>query len=139
MPNFSSTQYTNQITNKYITDSRDRGGPIYCLTFSYTVSTDVSGDTVNLVLAPSGWQILGFDISNDAMGSSTTMSIGDAGSATRLYPATSVTSAGKITGLLSAGQNFRYTADTIIIATWGGATPTTTAVLKGLFYFIPAA
>lgn len=138
MANVNSTQYANIFVNKYITDARDIRGRAVPLPFDHTVASDANGDTVNLTVIPANSKVVGLDVANEALGASTTLSIGDAGSATRYLAATAVTSAGKNTGLLIAGQNYEPTSDTIVIATWGGATPTNGAKISGVIWIIPA-
>lgn len=132
MATFNSASYLALEVNKGLADPRDEGGREYLLPFQHTVGTEASGDIVNLRAIPKGCQVVGLDVSNDALGAATTMSLGDTQSATRYLAATAVTTAGKNSGLLTAGQNFRPTVDTIFILTWGGATPTAAAVVKGV-------
>lgn len=138
MPNVNSTQYANIFVNKYLTDARDIRGRAVPLPFDHTVASDAQNDTVNLTVIPANSKVVGLDVANEALGASTTLSIGDAGSATRYLAATGVTSAGKNSGLLIAGQNYEPTSDTIVIATWGGATPTNGAKISGVIWIIPA-
>jgi len=138
MANVNSTQYANIFVNKYITDARDIRGRAVPLPFDHTVNSDANGDTVNLTVIPANSKVVGLDVANEALGASTTLSIGDAGSATRYLAATAVTSAGKNTGLLIAGQNYEPNSDTIVLATWGGATPTNGAKISGVIWIIPA-
>ena len=139
MPNFNSATYLKLYVNKYLATQQDRGGPVFCLPFTHTITTEVAADTVNLCVIPAGAMVLDWAFANDAMGASTTMALGDAGSSTRYYPATSVTAAGKAAGNLTAGQLYIPTADTIVLATFARATPTAAAVLKGYFLVILAA
>lgn len=138
MANSNSTQYANIFVNKYLTDARDIRGRAVPLPFDHTVASDAQNDTVNLTVIPANSKVVGLDVANEALGASTTLSIGDAGSATRFLAATAVTSAGKNSGLLIAGQNYEPTSDTIVIATWGGATPTNGAKISGVIWIIPA-
>lgn len=133
MANFSGTLYTSVYVNKYVADARDYRGNTKAIPFNHTITTEVAADTVNLCVLPAGCEVLDWAFTNDAMGAATTMSLGDAGSATRFYVATSVTAAGKAAGPLTAGMLYRPTADTIVLATFAGATPTAAAVLKGYF------
>lgn len=138
MANKDSTQYAALYTNKYLADARDlRGRPMF-LPFDHTVASDANGDTVNLCVIPAYTKVVDIAVANEALGASTTLSIGDAGSATRYLAATAVTSAGKNSGLLNAGQNYEPTSDTIVIATWGGATPTNGAKISGYIVVIAA-
>ena len=137
MANKDSTQYTAVFVNKYVTDARDIRGRAVPLPFEHTVASDANGDTVNLTVIPANSKVVGLDVANEALGAATTLSLGDAGVATRFLAATAVTSAGKNTGLLVAGQNYEPTSDTIVLATWGGATPTNGAKISGVLWIVP--
>lgn len=138
MANKDSTQYANIYTNRYLVDAKDLRGRLMALPFDHTVASDAQNDTVNLCVIPAYTKVIDISVANEALGASTTLSIGDAGSATRYLAATSVTSAGKNSGLLIAGQNYEPTADTIVIATWGGATPTNGAKISGFILVMAA-
>ena len=139
MANKDSLLYAKLHTNKQVSLPTDRGGFMYAIPIEHTVAADANGDTVNLAVLPLGAKILDIDLAYDALGASTTLSIGDAGSATRYIPSTGVTAAGRVQGpSTTAGQNFIQTADTILLLTWGGATPTNAATLKGVVKIIPA-
>lgn len=139
MPNKDSTQYAAIHTNKYLADARDKGSRVVGIPFDHTVASDAQNDTVNLCVIPAYAKVVDLCVANEALGASTTLSIGDAGSATRYLAATAVTSAGKNQGLLAAGQNYEPTSDTIVFATWGGATPTNGARISGCLFVIMAA
>ena len=138
MANLNSAQYTAIYVNKYPADARDLNGRVVPIPFDHVVGADVNTDTVNLCVLPARCKVIGLDVANSALGASTTLSLGDAGSGTRYLAATAVTTAGKNTGLLSAGQNYEPTTDTIVLATWGGANPTAAGTISGVFYVIPA-
>ncbi len=137
MANLNSTLYANVFVNKYVADARDIRARAVPLVFEHTVNSDANGDTVNLTVIPAYHKVIGLDVANEALGASTTMSLGDAGSATRYLAATGVTSAGKNNGLLIAGQSYEPTSDTIVLLTWGGATPTNGAKVHGVLWVLP--
>lgn len=138
MANKDSTQYAALYTSKYLADARDLRGRVMVLPFDHTVASDAQSDTVNLCVIPAYSKVIDISVANEALGASTTLSIGDSGSATRYLAATGVTSAGKNSGLLIAGQNYEPTSDTIVFATWGGATPTNGAKISGFITVIAA-
>jgi len=138
MANLNSAQYANIYVNKYLVDARNFDGRAVPIPFDHVVGSDANGDTVNLAVIPANCKVVGLDVANSALGAATTLSLGDAGSATRFLAATAVTSAGKNTGLLVAGQNYKPTADTILLATWGGAAPTAAGTISGVLWVIPA-
>ena len=133
----NSTLYTNVYVNKQVTDARDRGGRAVPIPFQHTVGADTTADTVQLCVLPANCEVVGLDVSNDACGGTCTLALGDSGSATRYMAATSVVSAGKNNGLLSAGMRYRPTADTIVVGAWAGSNPTAAAVIKGVFWIVP--
>lgn len=137
MANLNSAQYLSIHVNNYLADARDRGGRAVPIPFDHVVGADVNGDTVNLAVIPARCKVVGLDVANSALGASTTLALGDAGSATRFLAATAVTSAGKNSGLLVAGQNYEPTADTILLATWGGANPTAAGTISGVLWVVP--
>lgn len=139
MANLNSAQYLSVHVNKYLADARDVAGRAMPIPFDHVVGSDANGDTVNLCVLPARCKVVGLDVANSALGASTTLAIGDAGSATRFLAATAVTSAGKNSGLLVAGQNYEPAADTIVLATWGGATPTAAGTISGVIWVMPAA
>lgn len=136
MGNTNSTLYANIFVNKYLADARDIRGRVIPLVFEHTVSSEANGDTVNLTVIPAYHKVIGLDVANEALGASTTLSLGDSGSATRYLAATGVTSAGKNSGLLIAGQSYEPTSDTIVLLTWGGATPTNGAKVYGVLWVL---
>lgn len=138
MANLNSAQYASVYVNKYLVDARNFDGRAVPIPFDHVVGADVNGDTVNLAVIPANCKVVGLDVANSALGASTTLSLGDAGSATRFLAATAVTTAGKNSGLLVAGQNYKPTADTILLATWGGANPTAAGTISGVMWVIPA-
>lgn len=138
MANLNSVQYAYIHVSKYLVDARDLRGRAVPIMFDHVVTTDVNADTVNLAVIPAFSKVVGMDVANSALGASTTLSLGDAGNATRYLAATSVTAAGKNSGLLVAGQNYEPTTDTIVLATWGGANPTAAGSISGVIWVVPA-
>ena len=134
----NSTLYTNLHVNKYVADARDKGGRHVDIPFAHTVGSDTTSDTVLLCVIPANSEVVSLDVSFDACGGSCTMALGDSGSATRFMAATSVVSAGKFNGLLTAGMRYRSTSDTTVFITWAGSNPTASAVIKGVIGTVPA-
>lgn len=131
MANKDSTLYA---TRKQFVDARDSGGNDLTLRISHTVASDAQNDTVNLVELPLNCQVVDGAITWDALGASTTLSIGDLTSGTRYVNAKAVTSAGRASfPEARAGMNYRPSIanDRTLIATWGGATPTNGAIIEG--------
>jgi hypothetical protein len=131
MADKDSTLYAGR---KTFVDARDSGGNDLTIRISHTVASDANGDRVFLVEFPANCQVVDGVISWDALGASTTMSIGDTTSGTRYLAATAVTTAGATRfPVPRAGMNYRpvIAADRILCLTWGGATPTNAAVVEG--------
>lgn len=79
-----------------------------------------------------GERVLEVILGNDALGASTTLTVGDGASANRFITSTD-TSTAKVTRLnVIGGQNYEYTADDTIDVTLGGATGTGTIELTVL-------
>lgn len=100
-------------------DLNDVGGIGYGDTFA-------SGDVLKISAIPAGWVVLAAGIQIVAAGdTSTTMSLGDTGSATRFISAGSSASTAYLSGLTAHA----YTAVDTLEITVGGA-----SVTKGIFY-----
>ncbi len=131
MPDKNSIPYTNR---KVLIDPRDYGGNVIRIKLNWTVAADANGDRIFMAELPFNCQIDDGAISWDALGAATTMSIGDQTSGTRYLNALAVTTAGRSSfPVPRAGMNFRpaTAAERVLCVTWGGATPTTTAVIEG--------
>ena len=98
--------------------------------------TYLNGDTINIAKMVSGERFIGGVLLNGILGASTTLSVGDAGSATRFLAATS-TAAAAVTQLLAAtGINYDFTADTVILLTVGGANLAASPVIQGYLLYV---
>lgn len=159
--NRNSTLYTNVYgTGKGLpVDARDRGGRIVPIPFSHTVVSGETGgasalvrDTVNLCVIPKGSMVIALKfVANDvwaSAGTNGTLQLGDSGDddrylvATELYTAAGgpITGDGKQVNLLAfAGQNYRPTADVIVLAEYRAANPVVGKIFKGCFFVIPEA
>ena len=65
----------------------------------------------------------------DALGAGVTISLGDAGDATRYFPATSAATAGSTAALDTKGRDFNNAAFTTVILTVAGATTNATGTI----------
>lgn len=100
------------------------GGKLRVAVDSYEASTLASGSTIQMgpTLAV-GDKVIAVIMSTDALGTSTTISIGDAASATRYLAATSTQAAVNGAWAIPAdgmGYTVTGTSDTIIVLTTGG-------------------
>ena len=155
----ASTLYTNLHVSKYLADARDLHGKVVPIPFSHTVvSGELGGasagvsDEVQLCVIPANWMVIALHFSaNDiwaSAGVNGTLSLGDSGDIDRYMVATELyTAAGSpiATALLQnnvlafAGQNYRPTADTIVLGQWAIANPVVGKQFKGVFLTIPPA
>ena len=93
------------------------------------------GDTVRMFRVHRNFLVKQGFMKWDAMGAGVTISLGDAGDATRYFPATSAATAGSTAALDTKGRDFNNAGFTTIILTIAGAataaTGTITAELNG--------
>ena len=148
--NRNSTKYSNLHVNKYLADARDRDGRIVPIPFAHTVVSGETGgasagvrDTVNLCVLPANCEVVGFVMSREALGASAgsgvLLRIGDSGDDDRYMAETDVDAAGTVAGLVFAGQGYRPTADTIVLAEWRTANPVVGKKFSGVFLVVPGA
>lgn len=93
---------------------------------SYTTEVGVAqDDTVTFARMPKGATIYNVTVTADALGSSVTVAVGDSGNASRFISATAMNTDNKvISSNVTAGIGYAYTAQTDMIITLGGGTPT---------------
>jgi len=153
--NRNSTLYTKLHVNKYLGDARDVGGRAYPIPFQHTVVSGETGgasalvrDTVNLCVLPANCMVVGLDITADAVWASAgvngTVQLGDSGDDDRYMIASEFyTAAGQLQAenhrLAFAGQNYKPTADTIVVAEYRAANPVVGKIFKGVFWVVPGA
>ena len=146
--------------NKYLGDPRDRGGRVVPIPFQHTVVSGETGgasagvqDKVNLCVLPANCMVVSLELTADAIwasaGTNGTLQIGDSGdddrymTATEFYTATPggpiATEGMKRQGLADTGQNYKPTADTIVVATYKTANPVVGKIFKGVFFVVPGA
>ena len=96
---------------------------------SYEASSLASGSDISVARLPKGAKVYDIIVHFDALGGSSTISVGDADSAARYIAATSTASAGQMSmsqeGAI-AGFGYENTAETDVILTTGGASITGT-------------
>ena len=156
--NRNSTLYNKLHVNKYLnTDARDRDGRIVPITFAHTVVSGETGgasagvrDTVNLCVLPANCIVLALMFAaNDLWVSAAvngTIQIGDSGDDDRYMIGTECyTAAGspiatqlvQVNVLAFAGQNYKPTADTIVLAEYRVANPVVGKIFRGTFLVAP--
>jgi len=96
---------------------------------SYEASSLASGSDIKIARLPENATVFEVVIHHDALGTSVTLSVGDASSATRYIGATAAASAGKIImsedGAID-GFGFENVSETDVLITTGGAVATGT-------------
>lgn len=94
---------------------------------SYEASSLDSGSDISVgPVMKAGQKIIDAYIVHDALGSSSTLSLGDGDDADRLITATASNAAGRIGLNAVDGQGYEFTADTQLLITTGGASITGT-------------
>src|SRR3990170_2942878 len=155
-----STLYTKLHVNKYLGDARDQGGRVVPIPFDHTVvSGELGGasagvsDEVRLCVLPANCMVVNLEVVADALwasaGANGTAAIGDSGDIDRYMTATEFYTASpggpiategmKHGGLADTGQNYKPTADTIVLLQWAVANPVVGKRIKGCFFVVPGA
>jgi hypothetical protein len=125
MPTINSTTYNKQNSAGFEnpTEPVDLRGEIRLAYAELNTTTQPvnNGDTINLFTLPKGARIVGLQASFGSMGSGATLTVGDAGNASRLLASTNVATEARTDGIALSGMGYVLPADTIIVATAGGA------------------
>lgn len=144
--NRDSTFYANYATNKYpvLDQSKGERARAVALPFEVTIpSPSTAADTYNLCVIPAYARVVGLDWATNGLsisaGVGCTISLGDAGSATRYLAATDMDAAAQGSTLAAAGQGYTPTSDTIVLATSAVAAPVVGQTLKGVLWVLPGA
>lgn len=147
--NRNSTLYAKLHVSKYLGDARDRGGRAYPIPFSHTVvSGEVGGasallwDTVNLCVIPAYAMVVALNFACNALevsaGVNSTLEIGDSGDTDRYMKAKEFDVENAVAPPMPyAGQNYKPTADTIVIGTWKVGNPKVGAIFNGCIWVVP--
>lgn len=124
MATYSSPDYIN---NAPVAVHGERGG-VQCARFTIA-STGILGtaDVLNFGYVPAGARLVGgYAVPSDlSAGADITISIGDAGSATRIFNASTMGQAGTPTLIPVAALDYKWTAKTLIVGSMGVAATTT--------------
>ena len=108
---------------------RDAHGRVRVMYDSYEASSLASGSTIQLWKLPVDARVIDFKVWHDALGSSSTLALGDAGDVDRLHAAAASSSAGIMipaVGRIDTMAGYTYTAETIVSLTTGGSAITGT-------------
>jgi hypothetical protein len=141
MANVNASEYGRFAGGTGLIQANEQGGKVRSAFFSVNTTTQAisQNDTVNLAVLPKGARVIGVYVSFGAMGASATLTIGDSGAAARFLASTDVSSAGVTNAIATAGLGYETTAETIVIATAGGANYASAKDLKGIILYTTAA
>ncbi len=125
MASVKGVNFTNITATPVVkADSSEWHGNIRVQYDSYEASSLASGSDISVARLPKGAKVYDIIVHFDALGGSSTISVGDADSAARYIAATSTASAGQMSmsqeGAID-GVGYEQTAETDIILTTGGA------------------
>lgn len=122
--NFTKTRNTPR---DYV-EVAEWGGRMRVQYDTYEASSVASGSTISIAKLPKDARVWRVTVYCDALGSSSTLAVGDSGSATRYLAAVSSASAAKLEmpAASIAGFGYKQTAETDVIVTTGGASITGT-------------
>ena len=126
MATYSSPDYSQ---NKPVPAHGDRQG-VQALRFTIaTTALLTTADVLNFGYVPAGFRLVGgYAVPSDlSAGADITISIGDAGSATRLFNASTMGQAGTPTPIPAASLDYQWTAKTLIVGSIPVAPTTTTS------------
>lgn len=113
------TTYTATLAETGVPAKYNEKG-VFAIVTSYTLASVASGDTINMCKMQAGVTVIGGQLINAALGSSTTIAVGDGDATDSLLAATSTASAtGTQLKILKT-----YAANDTIKLTVGGATAT---------------
>ena len=130
MASVKGVNFTNITATPVVkADSSEWHGNIRVQYDSYEASSLASGSDISVARLPKGAKVYDVIVHFDALGTSSTVSVGDADDADRFITATSTASAGQMSmsqeGAI-AGFGYEAPAETDILLTTGGATITGT-------------
>ena len=110
-------------------DSGEWSGKMRVQYDTYEASSLASGSDISVARLPKGAKVYDIVVHFDALGGSTTISVGDSGAAARYIAATSTSSAGQMSmsqeGAID-GVGYENTAETDVLLTTGGGSITGT-------------
>src|SRR3989304_4789262 len=113
-----SVLYDKPHVKKYVGDARDRGGRAVPIPFEITIlSPSNTNDTYNCCVLPANCRVVGLECTTDGVGgTNTTLALGDSGDNDRYMAATDFDTLNTQGVLAGAGQGYKPTADTIVVA-----------------------
>ncbi len=130
MASVKGTNFTNITADAIVKiDSGEWSGKMRVQYDTYEASSLASGSDISIARLPKGAKVYDIVVHFDALGGSTTISVGDSGAAARYIAATSTSSAGQMSmsqeGAID-GVGYENTAETDVLLTTGGGSITGT-------------
>ena len=130
MASVKGVNFTNITADPVVNaDSSEWSGKLRVQYDTYEASSLASGSDISVARLPKGAKVYDIVVHFDALGGSTTISVGDSGAAARYIAATSTSSAGQMSmsqeGAID-GVGYENTAETDVLLTTGGASITGT-------------
>ena len=130
MASVKGTNFTNITGDPVVKiDSGEWSGKMRVQFDTFEASSLASGSDISVARLPKGAKVYDIVVHFDALGGSTTISVGDSGAAARYIAATSTSSAGQMSmsqeGAID-GVGYENTAETDVLLTTGGGSVTGT-------------
>ena len=130
MASVKGVNFTNITADPIVNaDSGEWSGKLRVQYDTFEASSLASGSDISVARLPKGAKVYDIVVHFDALGGSTTISVGDSGAAARYIAATSTSSAGQMSmsqeGAID-GVGYENTAETDVLLTTGGASITGT-------------
>ena len=124
MASVKGVNFTNITADPIVNaDSGEWSGKLRVQYDTYEASSLASGSDISVARLPKGAKVYDIVVHFDALGGSTTISVGDSGAAARYIAATSTSSAGQMSmsqeGAID-GVGYENTAETDVLLTTGG-------------------
>ena len=141
MPAYTSRQFANS-PNAGVGPSP---GNVIGFFFEVSITANVTNtDTFTFGKVPKGFRILGATLESTSMAASgLTLSVGDSGSGTRLFNASTIGVGGGQASVAATGPNYQYADDTVLTGAAGGTIGTPAAgtlqlTLWGIYQGLPS-
>ena len=130
MASVKGVNFTNITADPVVNaDSGEWSGKLRVQFDTFEASSLASGSDISVARLPKGAKVYDIVVHFDAVGGSTTISVGDSGAAARYIAATSTSSAGQMSmsqeGAID-GVGYENTAETDVLLTTGGGSITGT-------------
>ena len=124
MASVKGVNFTNITADPVVNaDSSEWSGKLRVQYDTFEASSLASGSDISVARLPKGAKVYDIVVHFDALGGSTTISVGDSGAAARYIAATSTSSAGQMSmsqeGAID-GVGYENTAETDVLLTTGG-------------------